>query len=105
MNITTIKKAAGTMERHIQTAIQVIIIALIIWVGNTTVDTKDSIIELKTQMVATNKRMDEFSALFDRYLLRSEADARFDVLKERTSENSRRLNLYEVRVKNVEDHH
>ena len=85
------------MERHIQTAIQVILVGLILWVGNTTLETRDSIIELKTQMVEARQQIGEMNQRFDRYMLRSEAEARLNALNGSIGEMSRRVEKIEER--------
>ena len=44
---------SGTsLERHFQTAIQGIIILILMWYGNKTIDTSDTVIRLEEQMKA-----------------------------------------------------
>lgn len=85
------RRKVGNLERHIQTAIQIILVALIMWVGNTSLETRDSITELKTQMTEARQQIGEMNQRFDRYLLRTEADARFDSLKAQNTEIAARL--------------
>ena len=40
-----------TFERHIQTVIQIIIAALLLWMGNSAVETKQDVAVIKSQMI------------------------------------------------------
>ena len=41
----------SSFERHIQTVVQIIIAALLLWMGNSTVETRQDIAVIKAQMV------------------------------------------------------
>ena len=41
----------STFERHIQTGVQVIIVAILLWMGNSAVETRQDVAVIKSQMV------------------------------------------------------
>ena len=45
------------MERHIQSAILAVVIALLLWVGNSITDVGKSIVVLQTQMASVSQQM------------------------------------------------
>ncbi len=49
------------IERHLQTGIQVVIIGILIWFGNKTIATSDSVIRLEEQMIALRGDVIELS--------------------------------------------
>lgn len=53
------------LERHLQTAIQVVLVTLIIWFGQSTLDVKDKVARLEEQIRALQK--DVSAASSDRY--------------------------------------
>lgn len=83
------------MERHLQTAIQVLLVALVLWTAKAVFDTRDGIVELRAQMVEVRQQMAEMNQRFDRYLQRTEADARFDAINGKIGDNARRLEKLE----------
>ena len=84
------------MERHLQSAVQILLLAVLIWVGTTVVDVRDQskivrseITEIKSQISAMNSR-------FDQYLPRNEAVAKFEAEMSKHQEIDRRLNSLEA---------
>ena len=57
------------MERHLQTAIQVFIIALLMWFANKTIDTSDSLIRLEATVAGMAKDITNLTSVVrtDRY--------------------------------------
>lgn len=84
------------MEKHIQTLLSAIILAAILWVGNSVLALRDSTAELRGQMSAVNQQLDEMNRRFDKYLTRAEAEARFDMAQGRLE----RLEHQEQRERN-----
>lgn len=68
------------LERHVQTAIQIILVALILWSGQSTLEIKDKVARLEEQFRAVQK--DLAIATNDRYTA-SQATRDFDNLSRR----------------------
>lgn len=85
------------MERHLQTAIQIILLGLIAWVGNSIVELRDSSSRLSEQVTQMQSQITEMNKRFDSYLLRTEADVRFDSQESKHNEIDRRLDVLENR--------
>jgi len=92
-------------ERHLQTAIQVFIIAILMWFGTKTIATSDTVIRLELQVAALNDKFVELQAVVaatknTRY---TEADAindqRVHELQEQMQAN--RIILLEDKVKEI----
>lgn len=83
------------MERHIQTAILTIVVGMLMWVGNAVVETRDATTRLGEQVLQVRREMTEMNQRFDKYLLRTEADSRFDAVKSKHIEIDRRLDVIE----------
>jgi len=98
----------GIYERHLQTAIQIIIIAILMWFGNKTILTSDTVIRLELQIVSLNEKIVELQAVIattknSRY---TEADAlndqRVRELQEQMQAN--RISQLEDKVKEIRDY-
>lgn len=85
------------MERHIQTAIQCIIVGLVLWLGNAVIESRDAMTRLTEQVTQVRREMSEMNSRFDKYLLRTEADAKFDAQESKHVEIDRRLDVLENR--------
>jgi hypothetical protein len=83
------------MERHLQTAILSILVALLVWVGNAVVQSRDATTRLAEQVTQMRIDMTEMNQRFDKYLLRSEADAKFSSQEIKHAEIDRRLDSIE----------
>jgi hypothetical protein len=95
MPTTQDRRNAGRMERHFQSAVQALIVALLIWVGSSLIDlqkasasTQTSLAEVKDQIKAMNGR-------FEAYMPRSEAEVRWHAQGDTNAEFDRRLNSLE----------
>jgi len=85
------------MERHFQTAISAVLVGLLMWVGNVVVESRDATTRLSEQVTQMRRDMTEMNSRFDRYLLRTEADARFNAQESKHIEIDRRLDVLENR--------
>jgi len=56
---------ASPLERHIQTVIQIILVALLLWSGNSIIELKDKMARVETQLVAIQTA--QTTASTDRY--------------------------------------
>lgn len=75
-------KPTSVLERHLQTGIQVILVALIIWFGQSTLDVKDKVARLEEQIRSIQKDITTASA--DRYT-GTQATRDFESLNRRLS--------------------
>lgn len=88
----------NTMERHIQTAMQFILLALIVWVGNTVVALRDSSAILTTQVTELKRQVEDINGRFNGYMPRAETEAKFDLESSKHSEINRRLDSVEREI-------
>jgi hypothetical protein len=86
------------MERHIQTAIQLIILAVIMWIGNTVVALRDSSAVLTTQITELKSQVTDINLRFNGYMPRAETEAKFDLESSKHSEINRRLDSVEREI-------
>jgi len=99
---------ASMYERHLQTAIQVFIIAILMWFGTKTIATSDTVIRLEIQMGALSEKIVDLQATAastrsSRYT-ESDAlnDAKVHELQEQMQAN--RISQLEVRVNEIRDY-
>lgn len=90
------------MERHIQTAIQIVLVALIIWFGQSTLDVKDKVARLEEQIRSVQR--DLTSAHADRYTS-AQATRDFEALSNRMTLMERALESQGEWVRSLRDRH
>lgn len=83
------------MERHLQTAILTIMVGLLMWIGNAVIQSRDATTRLAEQVIQVRSEVTEMNSRFDKYLLRTEADTRFDAVRTKNIEIDRRLDVLE----------
>ena len=88
----------NTMERHIQTALQVILVALILWIGNTVVALRDASNILTTQITELKSQVSEINSRFSGYMPRAETEAKFELQQSSHAEFNRRLDMIEREI-------
>ena len=88
----------NTMERHVQTALQVILVALIVWVGNTVVALRDSSAILTTQVTELKRQVGDINGRFDGYMPRAETEAKLELQESKHTEIDRRLDAVEREI-------
>jgi hypothetical protein len=86
------------MERHIQTGLQVLLLGLIVWVGNTVVALRDSSAILTTQVTELKRQVEDINGRFTGYMPRAETEAKLDLQNSTHSEINRRLDALEREV-------
>ena len=88
----------NAMERHIQTALQVILMAVVLWIGNTVVELRDSSNILTTQITELKSQVTEINSRFGSYMPRAETEAKFDLQSSSHVEINRRLDSIEHEI-------
>lgn len=88
----------NTVERHVQTFIQFILLAVLAWVGATVVDLRDSSNVLTTQVSELKNQVNAMNGRFDAYMPRNETEAKLELESSRHVEISRRLDALEREV-------
>lgn len=88
----------NTLERHIQTVIQVLLLGMIMWVGNTVVALRDSSNVLNTQVTELKYQVTEINNRFNGYMPRAETEAKFDLRSSQHAEFNRRLDNIEREI-------
>lgn len=88
----------NTMERHIQTALQFILLGLIVWVGNTVVALRDSSAILTTQVTELKRQVEDINGRFNSYMPRAETEAKLDLQESKHAEINRRLDTVEREI-------
>jgi hypothetical protein len=97
---------ASVFERHIQTAIQVLLVALVLWAGQQLVVTGNRVVSLEVQVSALQTIMNRQEAVF--YTIRdSERDFGYVTrmlgeCRDNTNSLRERLNRLDERIKNAE---
>lgn len=86
------------MERHVQTVIQVVILAVLGWIGTTVVALRDSSNILTTQITELKKQVDAMQGRFGEYMPRSETQSRFEAHDAKHSDIDRRLDSIERKI-------
>lgn len=87
-----------TMERHVQTGIQVIILGILAWIGNTVVALRDSSNILNTQITELKQQVNAMQGRFGEYMPRSETQSRFEAHDAKHSDIDRRLDAIERKI-------
>jgi hypothetical protein len=82
-----------TFERHFQTAIQGIIILILMWYGNKTIATSDTVIRLEEQMLALRS---EFKTMTNNRFTAPEAKALHSII-------DHQIDSIKKRVEDLED--
>jgi len=90
------------LERHLQTAIQVVLVALIIWFGQSTLDVKDKVARLEEQIRSLQR--DISNAAADRYT-GSQATRDFDSIGNRLSLLERSVESQGEWIRSLRDRH
>jgi outer membrane murein-binding lipoprotein Lpp len=49
----------SALERHAQTVIGAMVLALLLWAGSTLLDVRDRVVRIETQSVANGSKMDQ----------------------------------------------
>ena len=88
----------NTMERHIQTILLALVIAILAWVGNTIIELRDSSHVMATQVVELKNQVNEINSRFNGYMPRQETEAKFQLGESQHGEINRRLNSLEIEV-------
>lgn len=83
------------MERHMQTVIQVLLLAVLAWVGSTVVDLRDQSKIVRTEITEIKSQINAMNSRFDQYLPRNEAAAKFESEGYKHQEIDRRLDSLE----------
>ena len=98
----------GLYERHLQTTIQIIIIAILMWFGNKTIITSDTVIRLSLQVETLHKEIVDLQSGFtsfkgNHYTERDVInDKKLDELQETIQAN--RITHLENSVKEIRDY-
>ena len=91
-------------ERHLQTGIQLLLIALIVWAGQQLVQTSTRVVSLEVKVTALEMSMT--GSMDDRYRAR-DAARDFDSMRREVNDMDRRhdvqLNSIDARLKKLED--
>lgn len=89
-------------ERHLQTGIQVVLVALIIWFGQSTLDVKDKVARLEEQIRSVQR--DLSSANADRYTSQ-QASRDFESLTGRITTLERSVDSQGEWIRSLRDRH
>lgn len=84
-------------ERHMQTAIQIVLVGLVAWMGSTTQTTAVEVAELKAELRSLRREMIELKEQTRQTYTRSDAERDFGV-------RDRRLDDLETRMRDLERH-
>ena len=87
----------GSLERHVQSIIQALILLTLAWSGKTLIDVRESTAETKTSLIEMKSRIETMNQRFEYYIPRAEADARFGAEDSKHVDIERRLNSIEAR--------
>lgn len=86
------------MERHVQTVIQVVILGVLGWIGNTVVSLRDSSNVLTTQITELKQQVNAMQGRFGEYMPRSETQSRFEAHDAKHADIDRRLDSIERKI-------
>lgn len=89
------RRKQGAMERHIQSIVQAVIVALLLWVGATLLDVQKATIEATTSLVEVKNQISQINSRFDRYPTRDEVEARFETANNARIDLSHRVDALE----------
>lgn len=87
-----------TLERHIQTGLQALVLAVVIWIGNTVVALRDSSAILTTQITELKQQVNTMNGRFGEYMPRRETESRFEAHDMKHADIDRRLDSLEKKV-------
>ena len=97
MNDVSTPEQRNTFERHFQTAIQITLVALIIWAGQQLVTTSHRVVSLEVKVGALEAAV--MQGTDDRYRAR-DAQRDFDAMRREMTETNR---LHDIYHRNIED--
>ena len=87
-----------TLERHIQTGLQAVVLGIVVWIGNTVVALRDSSAILTTQITELKQQVNSMQGRFGEYMPRSETQSRFEAHDVKHADMERRLDSLERKV-------
>lgn len=90
-------KSGGRMERHLQTGIQVLLVALVFWTVAEVQKTSVLVAELRQQVISLQGQVNDWRRVATTAYTRESARAELTIIRERLDELGKRIRELEMR--------